>query len=127
MRAEAALNRGETTQSSGVPALSVENVRLQQELMIQDLTHAIELSPRFAYAYYNRANIYFAQERVEEAIADYDEAIRLQPGMADAYFNRGLAHVKAGNVAQGREDLSRAGEMGVMVAYNILKRIDDMK
>ena len=93
--------------------------------MLQDLTRAIELSPRFEYAYYNRANLYFVLENIDEAIADYNEAIRLQPDMANAYFNRGLAHLKAGNEAQGREDLSRAGELGVMAAYNILKRMGE--
>ncbi len=120
MRAEAALKNETST-----PQLSRENVRIQYNLMLQDLTRAIELSPRFEYAYYNRANLYFVLENIDEAIADYNEAIRLQPDMANAYFNRGLAHLKAGNEAQGREDLSRAGELGVMAAYNILKRMGE--
>lgn len=105
------------------PAYSIDNARIEYELMIQDLNKTIELSPRFAYAYYNRANIYFAQGRVDAAIADYNQAIYLQPDMADAYFNRGLAYLKGGDEIRGREDLSKAGEMGVMAAYNILKRM----
>ena len=104
-------------------AYSIDNARIEYELMIQDLNKTIELSPRFAYAYYNRANVYFAQGRVDAAIADYNQAIYLQPDMADAYFNRGLAYLKGGDEIRGREDLSKAGEMGVMAAYNILKRM----
>lgn len=126
-RAEAALNNSQDASKSGIvatPAL-LDNARLQYDLMRKDLTRAIELSPRFAYAYYNRANICFALERMDEAIADYNEALRLQPDMADAYFNRGLAYLKKGDEKQAREDLSRAGELGVMAAYNLLKRMGE--
>lgn len=103
--------------------VEMDHVRLEYSLILKDLDKAIELSPRFAYAYYNRGNIYFAQGRIEAAIADYTQALHLQPDMADAYFNRGLAYLKNGDDAKGREDLSKAGEMGVMGAYNILKRM----
>lgn len=109
--------------SSSSP-ISIDATQISYELIVEDLNRAIELSPRFAYAYYNRGNIYFAQNKVENAISDYTEAIRLQPDFADAYFNRGLAYIKAGNTTAGRADLSKAGEMGVMAAYNILKRLD---
>ncbi|MBR5844447.1 MAG: tetratricopeptide repeat protein [Bacteroidaceae bacterium] len=125
-RAEAALNGDKATSKQGVvtPVL-LDNVRMQYDLMYKDLTRAIELSPRFAYAYYNRANISFALEHIDDAIADYNEVLRLQPDMADAYFNRGLAYLKKGDEKQAREDLSRAGELGVMTAYNLLKRLGE--
>ena len=53
------------------------------------------------------------------------DALRLQPDLAAAYFNRGLAYLKAGDEAKGRADLSKAGELGIMAAYNILKRLGD--
>lgn len=124
-RTEATLNSEGTdiVETNKKSTISVENARIEYEMMIKDLNRAIELSPRFAYAYYNRGNIYFAQGRIEAAIADYNQALYLQPDMADAYFNRGLAYLKNGDEIKGREDLSKAGEMGVMAAYNILKRM----
>ncbi len=110
--------------SATVSPLSQAAVRLEYQLILQDLDRAIELSPRFVYAYYNRANIHFVTDNVAQAIEDYNQAINLQPDFADAYFNRGLAHLRMGNDVQGREDLSRAGEMGIMAAYNLLKRMD---
>lgn len=118
----------ETTSSSTLPPSMSKVVNTQQleyDLMMQDLNRAIELSPRFGYAYYNRGNLHFAQDNIDKAISDYNEAIRLQPDFADAYFNRGLALIKAGREEEGRDDLSKAGEMGVMAAYNILKRIEE--
>ena len=121
-RATIDASRGETATVQS-PTMTADNARIEYRLMIQDLDKTIELSPRFGYAYYNRGNLYFAQDEIDAAIADYTQAIALQPDMADAYFNRGLAHLKKGDDMKGREDLSKAGEMGVMAAYNILKRI----
>ena len=44
---------------------------------------------------------------------------------ADAYFNRGLTHIFLGNNKQGITDLSKAGELGIVSAYNIIKRFTD--
>lgn len=125
-RAEAAMNKLENAgdESLGAGATSPVAVKLEYQLIIKDLNRVLELSPRFVYAYYNRGNIHFATDNIADAIEDYNKVINLQPDFADAYFNRGLAYLKAGNEQQGREDLSRAGELGVMAAYNLLKRLE---
>jgi hypothetical protein len=56
---------------------------------------------------------------------DYDKAIELSPSFADAYFNRGLTHIFLGNNRQGISDLSKAGELGIVSAYNIIKRFTE--
>ena len=123
-RNEQANEQNNTLTTSTTP-LSAATYTLDYNLIYSDLNKVIELSPRFYYAYYNRGNIHFSQQDEQAAIADYTEAIRLQPDLADAYFNRGLAYLKAGDEARGRADLSKAGELGVMAAYNILKRMGE--
>ena len=59
------------------------------------------------------------------AIADYNMAILLNPDFADAYFNRGLTHIFLGNNKLGISDLSKAGELGSVSAYNVIKRFTD--
>lgn len=85
----------------------------------------IEDSPRFIYAYYNRGNLRCSQQDYRGAIADYTRAIELRPDFGDAYYNRGLVYLRQGNTAAGTADLSKAGELGVVAAYNLLKRLSD--
>ena len=87
-----------------------------------DLDKVIELAPDFVYAYYNRANILTIMKDYRGAIADYNKVLEIEPNLADAYFNRGLTHIFLGNNRLGIQDLSKAGELGIFSAYNIIKR-----
>jgi tetratricopeptide (TPR) repeat protein len=58
----------------------------------------------------------------KSAIVDYTVAIELNERFAEAYFNRGLARLYIGNVEEGVSDLSKAGELGIFQAYNVIKR-----
>lgn len=91
---------------------------------VQDLDRTIQLNANFSYAYYNRAWIYAQQGETAKAIEDYTQAIALSPGLADAYFNRGLLYLAGGKSKEGLKDLSKAGELGLYQAYNILKRMN---
>ncbi len=44
---------------------------------------------------------------------------------AEGYYNRGLTHLFLGNNKQGIADLSKAGELGIVSAYNVIKRFTD--
>lgn len=59
------------------------------------------------------------------ALVDYDKAISLNKDFAEAYYNRGLTHLFLGNNKQGIADLSKAGELGIVSAYNVIKRFTD--
>ena len=95
------------------------------EVVRKDLDKVITLAPDFVYAYYNRANVAAMLKDYRAAIVDYDKAIQLSPDFADAYFNRGLTHIFLGNNKAGISDLSKAGELGVVSAYNVIKRFTD--
>jgi tetratricopeptide (TPR) repeat protein len=95
------------------------------DAVIFDLNRVIELAPDFVYGYYNRANMEAMLKDYRAAIVDYDKAIELSPSFADAYFNRGLTHIFLGNNRQGISDLSKAGELGIVSAYNIIKRFTE--
>jgi tetratricopeptide (TPR) repeat protein len=95
---------------------------IDYDLVKNDLDKVIQLAPDFVYAYYNRGNVLSMLKDYRGALADYDKAISLNKEFAEAYFNRGLTHIFLGNNKQGITDLSKAGELGIVNAYNIIKR-----
>ena len=60
------------------------------------------------------------------ALADYNKAIELDPRFADAYYNRGM-NIFLGNNREGISDLSKAGELGIFSADNVIKRFTAKK
>jgi tetratricopeptide (TPR) repeat protein len=53
---------------------------------ITDYNEVIRLDPKYAFAYYNRGNVYEAKKDYDHAIADFGDAIQLDSKNA-AYFN----------------------------------------
>ena len=88
---------------------------------IADLTKAIKLYSGFAYAYYNRANLLALSGKLPEAFEDYSKAIALNPNFAEAYYNRGLIQIYMKDTRKGCLDISKAGELGIEEAYEVLK------
>ena len=95
----------------------------EHEMITRDYDMVIRLNPGFVYAYFNRGNLRCVQRDFRAAIQDYDEAIKRDPDFAEAYFNRGLARLSLGDANQGIADLSKAGELGIINAYSIIKRM----
>ena len=50
------------------------------------------------------------------------QILRLDKDIAEAYFNRGLLYIYTGQKALANADLSKAGELGIVSAYNVIKR-----
>ena len=115
-------------QSGGEQALSsptdfMVDTRLNDyQLILADLNKAVDLAPDFAYTYYNRGNVLSHLKDYRAAIVSYNEAIALEPTLAEAYYNRGLTYIFLGENARGVADLSKAGELGLYSAYNLIKR-----
>lgn len=93
------------------------------EMIMRDYDMAIRLNPDFVYAYFNRGNLRCAQRDYRAAIVDYNEAIKRDPEFAEAYYNRGLTRLFLGDTERGIADLSKAGELGIINAYSIIKRM----
>ena len=107
------------------PALRLQNSSSQSydyDEAIEDLNKAIKLYPDFAYAYYNRANLMALSGKLPEAYDDYTKAIELNPQFAEAYYNRGLVQIFMKDTRKGCLDISKAGELGIKQAYEILQK-----
>lgn len=99
------------------------NRRLDMQLAMRDLDEVIRISPGMVYAWYDKGILYYEAEDFTSAIQSFGEAIKLDPEFGQAYFNRGLAYLRQGNRRQAFADLSKAGELGILPSYNLLKRI----
>ncbi len=92
------------------------------EIMLRDYDYVNRIAPDFAFAYYNKANMLCAQKEYAAAIEHYTKAIEVDNEFAEAYFNRGLTRIYIDEVDEGIADLSRAGELGIYQAYNLITR-----
>ena len=92
------------------------------ELMMRDYDYVINHLPDFSFAYYNKANMLCIQQDFKAAISYYTQAITADSDFAEAYFNRGLTYIYIGENEKGIADLSKAGELGIYQAYNLISR-----
>lgn len=92
-------------------------------LAMADLDTLLQLDPTLSYAWFNKGVIYYNNKDFVSAIEAYSKALQLSPELGRAYYNRGLAYMRQGNKQKAFADLSKAGELGVIQSYNILKRM----
>ena len=93
-----------------------------KDLILLDYDQVLKLQPDFMFALYNKANILCERKEYKDAITCYSRAIKLDGDFAEAYFNRGLTYIYTGENEKGLADLSKAGELGIYQAYNMISR-----
>jgi tetratricopeptide (TPR) repeat protein len=108
--------------STPEPSQNTQEMISDYEDILNDYQVCIYINPDFPFAYYNKGYILCKLGRYQEAIRNFDKAIELQPDFAEAYFNRGLTKIYLDEMDGGANDLSKAGELGIQDAYNIIKR-----
>ncbi len=95
---------------------------LDYEDIIEDYESILYMNPNFIFAWFNMANTKVKKRDYLNAVNDYTKAISLEPDFGEAYFNRGLTRIYLNDLEGGALDLSRAGELGLTEAYNVIKR-----
>ncbi|MDE6301192.1 MAG: tetratricopeptide repeat protein [Muribaculaceae bacterium] len=89
---------------------------------LTDLTAALDRSPNMAQAWYNKAVAHIEAQDFTSALAALNRAIECHADMGEAWYNRGYIYLSLGNERLGLADLSRAGQLGILPAYNLIKR-----
>lgn len=89
---------------------------------IADTRRAAELMPELPQVYYNLGNMLCLSGDLPGAFEQYSKAIERFPYLAEAYYNRGLVQIFMQDTQKGCLDLSKAGELGLAEAYEVLKR-----
>lgn len=90
---------------------------------ISDLDKVLELNPRMVYAWFDKGVVYLKNGELTSALNCFNRAIEISPEFGEAYYNRAVTYLQLGNKTSGMADLSKAGELGVLPSYNLLKRM----
>jgi Flp pilus assembly protein TadD len=69
------------------------------------LDKSLSLTPRNAQALALKGFLFAAQNRTREAIAWFDRALEVDSALGNAWLGRGIARIRRGDLAGGREDL----------------------
>ena len=88
---------------------------------INDYTAAITINENYVEAYFARGKAKQFLLAFEDAINDCTKIIQIKPKSADAYSMRGLLRIEFGDTKNGCLDLSKAGELGDLKAYDLIK------
>lgn len=107
---------------SGGRSLRNEVMVLDHDLVLQDLQRVVDLEPDNEFAFYNMSLVYCQRKQFEKAVEMLDKSIGIYDQFAEAFFNRGVIKIYLGREEDGVADLSRAGELGMFKAYNVIKR-----
>lgn len=105
--------------------LNMQKARVAYTNVLADLDQMLKLSPNSAIAYFNKGVVYVEMQDYTSALSAFNKAIELEPTFGEAFYNRGYVYFKLGNRAHGTADLSRAGELGIVPSYNLLKRMSN--
>ena len=95
-------------------------IREYYQLAVEDYDRSVDLNPDFIYARFNRAYVNSLRENFQSAIEEYTYCLEKKDDFAQAYYNRGLLYIFMENTAEGCIDLSKAGEMGIQSAYQVI-------
>lgn len=112
------------TPAGAYATLASHEARDIWQMVIDDLDQVAKLSPQMSIAHYNKGVILTRLQDYTSALRAFTRAIELKPDFGEAYYNRGYVYLHLGNRDAGTSDLSKAGELGIVPSYNLLKRMN---
>lgn len=83
----------------------------QRDSAIVAYTRCIELDPKDAEIFYNRARDYNSNREYDKAIADYTQAIKLIPDNGRFYSERASVYANSGKKEEASQDYNKAIEL----------------
>ena len=103
------------------------DLRLGYLMVLQDYNRALDLLPQSPYLHYNIGCMMIKLSDYQAAITSFGKAIELDNHFPDAWFGRGVAYILNGQLSEGLNNLSQAGEYGLYSAYNLIKKYSNEK
>ena len=93
---------------------------------------SIEAFPEDEVLAYNVGEIYFSNQKLDEAITYFGLAIKIKPGWSDPYYKLGLAYLNKADYEMARQNLNKVLELEpegerAAIVKGILDTIDKIK
>lgn len=92
------------------------------EPVLNDLRKAINIRETVPELWFNHGNTMLSMKQYAGAVQSYTMAIDHDKDFADAYYNRGLTLIYLQDSRRGCTDMSKAGELGVKSAYEVIRK-----
>lgn len=118
-------NKKILSQKDNTITIDNKKTALLYSTVLDNYQKVIDLAPNFSYAWYNKANCFFEQKEYTKAIDNYTQALSINNKFAEAYFNRAISYLFINQKEKALADLSKAGELGIYQAYNLIKRFQE--
>jgi tetratricopeptide (TPR) repeat protein len=90
---------------------------------IKDYTKALEIRPNHEESHFNRGVVRLRMNDYKGAMDDFLRCIELNPSSGRYVCHRGLAKLGLGQKEDGCEDMSTAGHMGYVEAYDYIRKV----
>lgn len=88
---------------------------------IADYSETINLDVTHVDAYFNRGKAKHQLDAYQDAINDCTKILEIHADNVDAFYLRGVLRIEHGQTEKGCLDLSKAGELGDLKAYELIK------
>lgn len=95
--------------------------RLYQQAL-NDITKAIQMNPKEAFYYSEKASLQIRVGQYQEALQTADECIAADPETSNGYLFKGLAQCLLGNKNEGTQNLQKAKELGDPQADRLIEK-----
>jgi tetratricopeptide (TPR) repeat protein len=120
---ETGVNTDKPVFVANISKTSIKNEKNDKyQTALSDLNKAIQFSPLFSYAYYNRAIVKCLLQDYYGALKDYETSIKINADFAQAYFNKGFLLYYLKSKDQACTDFSKSGELGITESYILMKK-----
>jgi tetratricopeptide (TPR) repeat protein len=98
-------------------AIIYENFEKNIEGALSDYEMMIKINPNEATGYFGRGNLYYRNEKYEEAIKDFNNGLRIKPDHDIVYEHRGDCYYFIGEYEKALGDYKTAVEYGIYKKY----------
>jgi tetratricopeptide (TPR) repeat protein len=107
--------------TGGNPATLNSDLHNYEEVL-SDLNRMLDLDPEFSFGWFNRSLAKSYSGDYWGAVSDLSAVLKIDPEFAEAWFNKGLLLILLDLKTVGCRDMSRAGELGINKAYEVMTR-----